>query len=134
MEIFNLCRAKTYKLANKIVCPLMIAMLTMSFANCSKDDDRTLVGTAWSTTTVWPDTGDTGEMEFLITSPKIGIISMRIDGVTALFQFTFSYYKDGGHWQMMDEDGNSVGRFSISGNSLFWHRTNGTTLTFFKNR
>ena len=126
------------ELMSKFFCSVMIAILIVSFASCEKDDDRnSLAGTTWSVATVWTETigsinaGDTGGMRLTFTSATMGVISYWTDRNSTVYEWTVSYYKDGDHWQMMIDD-DSFGSFTVSGNTLFWHRTNGTTLSLQK--
>ena len=133
MEKINFYKEKKRRLTSSFFCSVMITMALMSFASCEKNDEGdSLVGTTWSTAIVNTTTGETGTSEFKITSTTMGVIRFWTDGQSVIHELTFSYYKDGDYWQMIDGDSNSLGRFTINGNTLFHHRINGTTLSYTK--
>ena len=120
---------------NKFFGAAIIAMLILSFASCEKDKDDdydSLVGTYWNAYTVIPETGVKAEMGIRFISMTTGIFNIHIEGNTGVNEITFSYYKDDSQWQIFLEDGSSFGRFTVRGSYLYWHRTNGTSLTFSK--
>jgi len=137
MEKINYYKTEVYKLTSYFFCSVMIAVFIVGFASCEKEnekdnDNNSLVGTTWRAYVVNPDTHDQGIMEIKFTSATIGVSYLIIDGNPEVIELTFTYYKDGDYWQMRMENGNSVGRFTINGNTLFWHRPNGTTLSYTK--